>query len=111
MLIIVLTGPDILFELIQFIGVIHAILQSGKQLQKLHIEDDCRNEASEVTVVRSALLRRLILTASSSTLTAHAAKLLSSLDGDAANQGNMLNLFIASSDQFPEVQMTAKFYG
>lgn len=55
--------------------------------------------------MNSALLRRLILTASSSTIVAHAAKLLSSLDKDAANQGDMLNLFVASSDQFPEVKM------
>ena len=91
-------------ELFQFIGVIHAILLCGKQLQKLHVEDDGDNEALEGKIVKSALLGRLILMASSSTIIAHAAKLLSSLDRGAANQGDMLNLFIASSDQFPEVQ-------
>ncbi|KAJ6833348.1 DNA mismatch repair protein MSH3 [Iris pallida] len=87
----------------EFIGVIHAILICGKQLGKLHVEDDSKNGASEGYAVKSALLRRLILTASSSTIISHAAKLLSSLNKDAADKGDMLNLFIASTDQFPEV--------
>lgn len=80
----------------QFIGVIEAILTSGKQLQNLHVEDDEK-------IVKSALLRRLICTASSSTIITHAAKLLSCLNKEAAEQRDVLNLFIAYGDQFPEV--------
>ncbi|ONK79683.1 uncharacterized protein A4U43_C01F8980 [Asparagus officinalis] len=87
----------------EFTRVIHAILLCGKLLQKLHVEDDGDNKTVEQKTMKSALLRRLILTASSSAVLAHAAKLLSSINKDAANQGDMLNLFIASSDQFPEV--------
>ncbi|XP_020682770.1 DNA mismatch repair protein MSH3 isoform X2 [Dendrobium catenatum] len=84
----------------EFVGAIQAILFSGKQLQKLYAEDD---ENNVTRIVKSALLRRLILTASSTTLIARAAQLLSSLNKDAANQGDMLNLFNTSCGQFPEV--------
>nr|XP_010934727.2 LOW QUALITY PROTEIN: DNA mismatch repair protein MSH3 [Elaeis guineensis] len=80
----------------EFIGVIEAVLTSGKQLQNLHVEDDEK-------IVKSALLRRLICTASSSTIITHAAKLLSCLNKEAAEQRDVLNLFIACGDQFPEV--------
>lgn len=84
----------------QFIGAIEAILISGKQLQKLYAEDDENNAAG---MVKSALLRRLILTASSPPLISRAAQLLSSLNKEAANQGDILNLFNVSGGRFPEV--------
>lgn len=69
----------------------------------LHVEDD-GVALSQQRKVNSGLLRRLICTASSSTIIAHALKLLSCLNQDAADQGDMLNLFITSNDQFPEVR-------
>ncbi|KAK8951905.1 DNA mismatch repair protein MSH3 [Platanthera zijinensis] len=84
----------------EFIGAFQAILLAGKQLHKLYAED-YGNDVMEG--VKSALLRRLILTASSSPLIALAAQLLSLLNKDSANLGDMLNLFNVSSGQFPEV--------
>ncbi|XP_073012636.1 DNA mismatch repair protein MSH3 isoform X2 [Typha latifolia] len=86
----------------EFIGVIQGMLASGKQLQKLHVEDD-EHVLSQERTVKSALLRRLICMASSSAIIANAVKLLSCLNKDAADQGDLLNLFLASDDQFPEV--------
>lgn len=82
--------------MLQFIRVIEAVLTSGKQLQNLHVDDDEK-------IVNSALLRRLICTASSSTIITHAAKHLSCLNKEAAEQRDVLNLFITYGDQFPEV--------
>lgn len=89
---------------LQFIGVVHAILTSGKQLQKLYVESDAGYGASQQKNVKSSLLRRLISTAASPTVMSHAVKLLSSLNKDAADQGDMLNLFISCTNQFPEVR-------
>ncbi|KAF8412278.1 hypothetical protein HHK36_000239 [Tetracentron sinense] len=87
----------------EFVAVIHAILSAGKQLQLLHIEDEDNNGKVQEKAVHSALLRRLILTASSSSVIGHAAKLLSTLNKDAADQGDLQNLFIVSDGKFPEV--------
>lgn len=89
----------------EFVAVISAILTCGKQLSKIHVKDEDVDgfEVSMKQTLKSTLLRRLIHTAASSTILAHAGELLSSIDNDAANQGDMLNLFIASSSQFPEV--------
>ncbi|XP_040379670.1 DNA mismatch repair protein MSH3 [Oryza brachyantha] len=86
----------------EFVGVIQAILTAGKQLQKLVLHDT-DTMSSQHRTVHSPLLRRLINTASSCTVLANAVKLVSCLNKDAADQGDMLNLFIASVDQFPEV--------
>ncbi|SPT18920.1 unnamed protein product [Triticum aestivum] len=86
----------------EFVGVIQAILTAGKELRKLVLEDT-DNVSSQHRTVHSSLLRRLISTASSSAVLANAVKLLSCLDKDAADQGDMINLFISSVDQFPEV--------
>ncbi|KAF7002422.1 hypothetical protein CFC21_017917, partial [Triticum aestivum] len=86
----------------EFVGVIQSILTAGKQLRKLVLEDT-DNMSSQHRTVHSSLLRRLISTASSSAVLANAVKLLSCLDKDAADQGDMINLFISSVDQFPEV--------
>jgi len=85
----------------QFVGVIQSILTAGKQLQKLFLED-IDTVSSHHKPVHSSLLRRLISTASSSTVLNNAVKLLSCLNKDVADQGDMLNLFIASVDHFPE---------
>ncbi|XP_047064728.1 DNA mismatch repair protein MSH3 [Lolium rigidum] len=86
----------------EFVGVIQAILTAGKQLKKLVI-DDTDTVSSQHTTIHSSLLRRLISTASSSFVLANSVKLLSCLNKDAADQGDMANLFISSVDQFPEV--------
>ncbi|CAL5029203.1 unnamed protein product [Urochloa decumbens] len=86
----------------EFVGVIHSILTAGKQLQKLVLEDT-GIASSQRKPVHSSLLRRLISTASSATVLNNAVKLLSCLNKDAADQGDMANLFIASVDHFPEV--------
>ncbi|RWR91908.1 DNA mismatch repair protein MSH3 [Cinnamomum micranthum f. kanehirae] len=85
----------------EFIAVIHAILVAGKQLQQLSLEND--SSGRQEKTVQSPLLRRLILTASSSTAIGDASKLLSALDKDAAAQGDLQNLFVVSNGQFPEV--------
>ncbi|CAN6236705.1 unnamed protein product [Urochloa humidicola] len=86
----------------EFVGVIQSILTAGKQLQKLVLEDT-DTVSSQHKPVHSSLLRRLISTASSSTTLNNAVKLLSCLNKDAADQGDMSNLFVASVDHFPEV--------
>ncbi|KAL5650642.1 hypothetical protein ACJX0J_041451 [Zea mays] len=96
------TVKCVFFLFVVFVGVIQSILTSGKQLQKLVLED-IGIVSSPHKSVHSPLLRRLINTASSSTILNSAVKLLSCLNKDAADQGDMLNLFIASVDQFPEV--------
>nr|CAB3486220.1 unnamed protein product [Digitaria exilis] len=85
----------------EFVGVIQSILTAGKQLQKLVLED-IDIVSSQHKPVHSSLLRRLISTASSSTVLNNAVKLLSCLNKDAADRGDMLKLFIASVDHFPE---------
>jgi DNA mismatch repair protein MSH3 len=86
---------------LQFVGVIQSILTAGKQMQKL-VLDDIDIVSSQHKPVHSSLLRRLISTASSSTVLNTAVKLLSCLNKEAADQGDMLNLFISSVDHFPE---------
>ncbi|KAG8066765.1 hypothetical protein GUJ93_ZPchr0004g38208 [Zizania palustris] len=86
----------------EFVGVIQAILVAGRQLQKLVLEDT-DIASSQHKTVHSSLLRRLINMVSSCTVLSNAAGLLSRLNKDAADQGDMLNLFITSVDQFPEV--------
>ncbi|XP_059629291.1 DNA mismatch repair protein MSH3 isoform X2 [Cornus florida] len=87
----------------EFVSVIQAILVAGKQLQQLHIEEEDKSKNTPMKTVRSVLLRRLILTASSSSVIGKAGKLLSTLNKEAAAQGDLQNLFIISSGQFPEV--------
>ncbi|CBI31781.3 unnamed protein product, partial [Vitis vinifera] len=87
----------------EFISVTQAILFAGKQLQRLHIEEKDVDEKGQSRSVRSVLLRKLILTASSSGIIGNAAKLLSTLNKEAADKGDLPNLFIISSGQFPEV--------
>ena len=104
---ILLLVPHFLMFALQFVGVIQSILTAGKQLQKLVLED-IGTVSSQHKPVHSSLLRRLISTASSSTVLNSAMKLLSCLNKDAADQGDVLNLFIASVDQFPEANPSLK---
>ena len=89
---------------VQFIAVIQAILCASKQLRQLHAEDGEEETSGNfrVKTVRSELLRKLILTASSPIIIGNAAKLLSSLNKEAADQRELQNLII-SNDQFQEV--------
>ncbi|KAL5981573.1 hypothetical protein ACLOJK_015635 [Asimina triloba] len=87
----------------EFISVIHAILSAGKQLQQLCLEDQNSENMVPQSTVQSSLLRRLISTASSPSVSGHAAKLLSALNEEAATKGDMQSLFVASNGQFAEV--------
>ncbi|PON64695.1 Endonuclease MutS [Parasponia andersonii] len=92
----------------EFIAVIQAILHAGKQLQLLHGEEDEESEGNlRATSVRSELLKKLILTASSPTVIGNAAKFLSSLNKDAADQQDLESLII-SGGQFLEVARARK---
>ncbi|KAM3730106.1 hypothetical protein ACB098_12G062400 [Castanea mollissima] len=92
----------------EFIAVIQAILYAGKQLQQLHIEDEDNSNNMRAKTVHSGLLRKLILTASSSSVIGNAAKLLSTLNKEAANENDLQNLIITSNGQFPEVARARK---
>lgn len=87
----------------EFISVMQAILSAGKQLQRLHISEVYESEEVQTSTMQSTLLKKLILTASSSNVLNKAAKFLASLNKEAANQGDLANLFIISDGQFPEV--------
>lgn len=89
--------------MVQFIKIIQAILVAGKQLQELRIEEEDNNHNLKMNTVHSVLLRKLILTASSSSVVGSAAKLLSSLSEDAAGKQDLQNLFIINDGQFSEV--------
>ena len=88
---------------VKFIAVIQAILYAGKQLQQLHIEDEDNSNNMRAKTVHSGLLRKLILTASSSSVIGNAAKMLSTLNKEAADENDLQNLIIISNGQFPEV--------
>ena len=53
--------------------------------------------------VRSSLLRKLISVVSSPAVVDNAAKLLSALNKEGADRGDLLDILITSSNQFPEV--------
>lgn len=89
--------------IVQFIAVIQAILYAGKQLQQLQIEEEGSENNLGGKTVCSELLRKLILTASSSSIIGNAAKLLSTLNKEAADQQDLPNLINISDGQFPEV--------
>ncbi|KAL4574825.1 hypothetical protein LXL04_021664 [Taraxacum kok-saghyz] len=84
---------------LEFIAVIQAILMSAKQLQKLQVEEDSDVEKT----VQSLLLNKLILTASSSSIIATSARLLSALNKEAAEQRDVSNLFVVSEERFQEI--------
>ncbi|CAL0315995.1 unnamed protein product [Lupinus luteus] len=86
----------------EFVTVIQAILSAGKQLQQLNIAEDDNN------TLHSNLLKKLILTATSASVIGNAAKMLSSLNTDSADPGDLTNLIVASEGQFPEVVTARK---
>lgn len=88
----------------EFIAVIQAILSAGKQLQQLSIGEGDKN------ALRSNLLKKLILIASSDSVIDNAAKMLSSLNKDSADQGDLTKLIIALEGQFPEVSRAQKAF-
>jgi DNA mismatch repair protein MSH3 len=89
--------------MLQFITVIQAILYAGKQLQQLHIEEENNGKNMKAKTVCSELLRKLILAASSSSVIGNAAKLLSTLNKEAADHRDLQNLIVISNGEFPEV--------
>ncbi|XP_004308095.1 PREDICTED: DNA mismatch repair protein MSH3 [Fragaria vesca subsp. vesca] len=92
----------------EFIAVIQAILHAGKQLQQLQIDEEGSGKTLGGKAVCSELLRKLILTASSSSIIGNAAKLLSTLNKEAADQQDLQNLITISDGQFPEVAKARK---
>ncbi|KFK29055.1 hypothetical protein AALP_AA7G082800 [Arabis alpina] len=87
----------------EFIAVIEAILLAGKQLQRLGIKQDCEMRSMQSATVRSSLLRKLVSIVSSPAVVDNAAKLLSALNKEGAARGDLLDILITSSDQFPEL--------
>jgi len=80
-----------------------AILLAGKQIQRLGIKQDSEMRSMQSATVRSTLLRKLISVISSPVVVDNAGKLLSALNKEAAVRGDLLDILITSSDQFPEV--------
>ena len=91
-----------LLVLLQFITVTQAILSAGKQLQQLTIGEEDK-DVVRPKILRSNLLKKLILTASSASVIGNAAKMLSSLNKDSAAQGDLTNLIMVSDGQYPQV--------
>ncbi|KEH43722.1 DNA mismatch repair protein MSH3 isoform X3 [Medicago truncatula] len=91
----------------EFIAIIQAILSAGKRLQQLNIGEGDNNNNNKL---RSDLLKKLISTASSTSVIGNAAKMLSSLNEDSAYQGDWTNMIIATEEQFPEVITARKAF-
>ncbi|PIN15683.1 Mismatch repair MSH3 [Handroanthus impetiginosus] len=87
----------------EFIAVIQAIIVAGRQLHQLHVEVEDESRNQQVKTVRSVLLRKLILTASSPSVINTAARLLSKVNKEAADKRDLHNLFIISDGNFPEI--------
>ncbi|KAI5400496.1 Mismatch repair protein msh3, partial [Lathyrus oleraceus] len=91
----------------EFISIIQAILSAGKRLQQLNIgEGDNDNNKK----LYSGLLKKLISTASSANVIGKAAKMLSSLNKDSANKGDLTNMIVSTEGQFPEVFTARKAF-
>lgn len=90
--------------MVKFVAIIQAILVTGKQLQELNVEEEGHKTTSRKNTLHSVLLRKLVLTASSSSVIGIAAKLLSALNKDAAEKQDIQNLFISTDGQFSEVE-------
>lgn len=91
----------------EFIAIVQAILSAGKRLQQLNIGEGDNNNNNKL---RSDLLKKLISTASSTSVIGNAAKMLSSLNEDSACQGDWTNMIIATEEQFPEVTTARKAF-
>ncbi|XP_054786592.1 DNA mismatch repair protein MSH3 isoform X2 [Prosopis cineraria] len=88
----------------EFVAVIQAILSAGKWLQQLNTDEEDDN------MLHSSLLKKLISTASSASVISSAAKMLSSINKESADQGDMTNLLISSEGRFPEVVQARKAF-
>lgn len=95
----------------QFISVIQAILVAARHLHQLQGKQEDKIKNLQGRTVRSGLLRKLILTASSSSLISTATRLLSKLNKEAADQKDFHNLFIISDGNFPEVLFKSSSVG
>lgn len=80
-----------------------AILLAGKQFKRLGIKQDCEMRSMQSATVQSSLLKKLISVVASPAVVDNAAKLLSALNKEGAVRGDLLDILITSSDQFPEV--------
>lgn len=78
-------------------------MHAGKQFQQLHAEDEHNNKKVRAKTVRSVLLKKLIFTVSSSSVVGNAVKLLSTLNKEAAERGDLANLIVIHNDQFQGV--------
>ncbi len=91
----------------QIVTVIQALITAIKQLRCLQFtkgeENDRMNVEEGPKGVRSPLLQRLIATASSMTMSEHAAQLLLALNTDAAASGDKPNLFLCEGGMFPGI--------
>ncbi|KAG9140711.1 hypothetical protein Leryth_006910 [Lithospermum erythrorhizon] len=87
----------------EFIAVIQAFLIAGKQLQNLCVENECNTKSVTAGTVRSKLLRKSILAVTSSGVIDTSAKILSTLNKEAADQRDHHNLFNVSDGKFAEV--------
>ncbi|CAN5961948.1 unnamed protein product, partial [Sphagnum jensenii] len=89
----------------EIVTVIQALVTAAKQLRCLQFtkgeENDRMNVEEGPKGVRSPLLQRLIATASSMTMSEHAAQLLLALNTDAAASGDKPNLFLCEGGMFP----------
>lgn len=94
---LLLTAGISYITLLQFVAVIQATLSAAKQLQQLITDEEDSN------MLHSDILKKLILTASSASVISSAAKMLSSINKESADQGDITNLIIAPDGRFPEV--------
>ncbi|KAF7813276.1 DNA mismatch repair protein MSH3 isoform X1 [Senna tora] len=88
----------------EFVAVIQAILSAGKQLQQLNMGEENSD------TLHSNLLKKLILTASSASVIGSAVKMLSFINKESADQGDITKLIIASDGQFPKVIQARKVF-
>ncbi|XP_024989639.1 DNA mismatch repair protein MSH3 isoform X2 [Cynara cardunculus var. scolymus] len=88
---------------LEFIAVIEAILLSGKQLRQLQVEEEDEGDRLQANSIHSPLLRKLILTASSSNIISRTSRLLAALNKEAAEQRDIPNLFVVSEGAFQEI--------
>lgn len=75
--------------------------------------EGCSNGRMHSQSLQSSLLRKLVSAVSSSSLMAITTRLLSVLNLEEADQGDLSNLIINSDDQFPEVcwLLNVTFFG
>ncbi|KAI3735294.1 hypothetical protein L6452_14789 [Arctium lappa] len=88
---------------LEFMAAIEAILVSAKQLRQLQVEEEDKGDHLQAKTIHSPLLKKLILTASSSNIISSTSRLLSALNKEAAEQRDLPNLFVVSEGAFQEI--------